>query len=158
MSILQSILECELGWIVEQDVAESLLFQMESRHFVKKHEHDDGVSFLVSSEGNKTESGDTISELVVDFRGFVKDKSLLPKLSDEEIVDLFMSKIFEIIDASPTDEIGAAAEETADGWKVALVSDYVLRRTQENGSLPPLLKRLAELCLLREVVENYVRA
>lgn len=155
-NILQEILEDDLSWRVPLPVAESLLMQLAKRKYVEREDLEGEAAFFVTKPAELQLSKNTIEQLIVDFRNFVEDKSLLPRLSDDEIIELFVARIFDIIDAPSTENESAEADNLQDRWKSALVSDYVLRKTEKHGALPPLMKKLAELCMLREVVENYV--
>jgi hypothetical protein len=147
---LQDFVSKNFGLFVPNEVAQSLLFRLAKYDFAKQTIVDNSsIFFGVGAEENS--NNNTVNELIRDFRLFVEDKSLLPKISDDEILDLFMEKIFELeeFDAPEVTE-----KKDYDAWKRGLISDYILSKSDEDDNLPPLISKLAELALIRSVVEG----
>lgn len=157
--ILTSEIVCEtveqnFGIPLPPDVAGALLFRLGQKDFVDSVLVDEARVF--SSKGVLTkENGDSaIDKLIKDFRLFVADKKLLPEISNEEILDLFMGKVFEISDFLNDEDFTLREFKPNEKWKISLISDYILQHSDADGGMPPLLTKLAELCLMRSVVGN----
>lgn len=151
--ILSEIIEDNFGLKLPTEVSQTLLFRLAKRDFVTQtHVENSSIFYGVGAE--KVENTTAIEDLIKDFRIFVVDRALLPKISDEDLLELFMQLVFEL------DEVSGAVSDTkkttkeTEKWKKALISDYVLAKSDGDGHLPPLLTKLAELCLLRSVVTN----
>lgn len=62
-----------------------------------------------------------------------------------------MEKIFELDDFDAEKQSNGGNYEN---WKRGLISDYVLTKSNAEDELPPLLSKLAELALMRSVVDG----
>lgn len=150
---LKDIIEGSFGLELPTEVAQTLLFRLAKRDYVTQTRVDESsVFFGIGAE--KIESPKAVQELTKDFRLFIKDKALLPKISDDEILNLFMEIVFELDELSDNNETRGGETKSIEEWKKSLISDYVLTKSDTDGRLPPLLSKLAELCLLRSVVGN----
>lgn len=151
--IVSETVENNFGLKLPASVADALLFRMGKHNFVATNQVGDSPIFFGKGSAPQRSQKSVLDELIKDLRLFVSDKSLLPKITDDEIVDLFLEKVFELVDE--LEETPASSSSfTGEKWKKSLISDYILHHTGEDGTLPPLLTRLAELCLLRNVVDQ----
>lgn len=151
--IVSETVENNFGLKLPASVADALLFRMGKHSFVAANHVGDSPIFFGKGLAPQRSQKSVLDELIGDLRLFVSDKSLLPRITDDEIIDLFLEKVFELVDEleeTPSSSSGFTGEK----WKKSLISDYILHHTGEDGTLPPLLTRLAELCLLRNVVDQ----
>lgn len=150
---LSDIIEENFGLKLPIEVSQTLLFRLAKRNFLTQTMVEDSSVFFGMGVPAKNGSK-TVDSLIKDFRIFVRDKSLLPKITDDEILDLFMTRVFELEDVPSNFAPAPIGKTTSSDWKSGLISDYILAKSDTESALPPLLAKLAELCLLRSVVGN----
>lgn len=150
---LSDIIEENFGLKLPIEVSQTLLFRLANRGFIKQTRIEDSSIFF-GLGADKIENPTAVQDLIKDFRLFVEDKSLLPKISDDEILELFMEIVFALDEIEDNFNTSKYESKKIDEWKKSLTADYVLQKSNEDGELPPLLARLAELCLLRSIVGN----
>ena len=151
--IVQEIVEQHIGLRLPPPVAEALMFRMANNGYINSEKVGEAKVFFAKGDTDKRSNDSVIDNLITDFRLFVDDKSLLPQISDDEVLQLFMSKVFEISDLLNEKEFYFDGNKF-EKWKISIISDYIMYHTDEDGNLPPLLSKLSELCLLRTLVGN----
>lgn len=99
--ILSETIKEHFGLQLPTEVSQTLLFRLAKRNFVTQT-HVEGSSIFFGVGGEKVGNTTAVENLIKDFRLFVDDKALLPKMSDDEILDIFMELVFELDEIDDT--------------------------------------------------------
>ena len=156
---IKEIISDNFGLDIPKEVCDALMFRLADHDFLEKRKVGNGNIFLGIGDHTIGHNGSVVDHLLRDFRLFVSDKKLLPEITDEEILQLFMERIFSLDETFTYGELASelsdpAGSHASQQWKYNLISDYVVGKSEADGSLPPLLTKLSELCLLRSVINN----
>jgi hypothetical protein len=130
--ILSELIEDNFGLKLPTEVSQILLFRLAKRGFVTQT-HVERSSIFFGVGAKKVENARAVEDLIKDFRLFVDDKVLLPKISDEDILELFMQLVFELDEVSDVANSTKKTNTEPEAWKKSLISDYVLAKS--NGHL-----------------------
>jgi hypothetical protein len=153
-SSVQHILKQQYALAISADVGHVILGRLAKRALIDS-ERIDGEVVYASKPTTREEipqNRSSVDEVLEAFQKFALDRPAIPKLDEDELLQLLREHLFKLdsVVLGATD----VAEAREPAWKFGLVSDFVVSVMEPDGSLPPLLKRLSELNLISHAIKQ----